>query len=54
MRQKANKTLKDKVEYSELHKLVKKKCRTKEKKGINTGKTRSKKRSKTDHSEINK
>ena len=49
LRQKANKTLKDKEEYAELKKLVKRKDKsTEEKKGINTGNIRSKKGSKTD------
>ena len=50
LRQKANKTLKDKVEYTELNKLVKKKrvTRARRKKRINTGNTRSKNGSKTD------
>ena len=51
LRQKTNKALKDKVEYAELNKLVKKETQnksTEEKKRINTGNTGSKKRSKTD------
>ena len=51
LRQKTNKTLKDKVEYAELNKFVKKETQnksTEEKKRINTGNTGSKKRSQTD------
>ena len=51
LRQKTNKTPKDKVEYAELNKLVEKEAQnksTEEKKRINTGNTGSKKRSKTD------
>ena len=51
LRQQTNKTLKDKIEYAKLNKLVKKKRRTKarrKKKRIYTGNIRSKKGSKTD------